>query len=473
VIETLALAALLAVPAWLTIWRRPDLTPLMLFAWVALTGWLFARLGFSGPSKLLKDILFVLPLYALVFAARPQLTRNVALTTTLVLAAALFAGLVVLQIANPNVSSVPVALLGAKVWLLYIPLVVAAGAVLTEPAHLRQFLRGCVVVSLIVFTVGMLHVVLSVGIGYRTAISITHGAAAANATQGFTQFGQGAFFGRIPATFASFGEYYLFCGVGIAVAYAAFRFERRGLWKALALLTVALGCAAYLMSGSRGALLFIPMLLVVVALLERRLGGVSLIVVAAALPAMWLMGGLTDVDLGELAAVTKQLTIHYGTDVSTLGTWEMMQQFPLGQGTGSGTNAARHLGQSAQPGLVYEGLYGKAAHELGALGPFLLLTMFAAGIGAGLRALLLCRNTELEQPLAALLAYFCVLPVWASKGAVLDLDPTNVLAWVLLAVVLRMPRLAVREPTAAAQGAPTHPFLASLKKDPVILRRSS
>jgi hypothetical protein len=469
-VETLALMALLGLPCWYLVWRRPDLTPLLLLAWVALSGWLLARLGFSGPGKLLKDVLFVLPLYALVFFVRPQLLRGMAISSTLIACMILFAGLVILQIANPQASSLPVAILGAKVWLLYIPLALAAGAVLTEPAHLRRFLRGGVLVCLVVFGVALLQVVSSVAFGYQTAILLTHGDAARAATQGFVQFSAGGFYGRIPATFAFAGEFYGFCGAGLALSFAAYRYERAGPWKLLALVAVAAGCAAYVMSGSRGALLFIPLLFILFMAVERR-GGSVFVFLAVTVPAVLAIADVADLDLIRLAGITADLTQTYGSQIGVLGTWEMMSEYPLGVGTGSGTGAARHLADAATqtPLFTYEGMYGKAAHELGLLGPFLLLALFATLIGAGLRALWQCRGSRVEGPAAALLAYTILMSMWSFKGWTLDLDPTNVLVWSLAGIVLRCPALVRDLPT--AQPAGRHPFLASLRNEPTILGR--
>ncbi len=468
-VETLIVMGLLGLPCWYLVWRRPDLTPLLLLAWVALTGWLFARLGFSGPAKLLKDVLFVIPLYALVFFVRPQLLRGMAVSGTLLACLLLFAGLVILQMVNPNVGSLPKAILGAKVWLLYVPLVLAAGAVLSEPRHLQQFLRGGVAICLIVFGVALLQVALSVTLGYRATITLTHGEAAFAATQGFVQFSVGGFFGRIPATFAFAGEFYGFCGIGLAIAYAAYRYEAAGRWRLLALLALGAGCAAYVTSGSRGALLFIPLFIVLAMAVERRAGSGIFVLLAFAVPAILVVADVANIDLLQLAGMTATLTKAYGSNVGVAGTWEMMTQYPLGLGTGSGTQAARHLGDFglATPETSFEGMYGKAAHELGLLGPFLLIAALAALIGAGFRALWLCRGSRIEGPAAALLAYTILMTMWSFKGWTLDIDPTNVMIWVLASIVLRCPSLAEARtaPPAPAQ----HPFLAQLRTAPTIL----
>ncbi len=467
--EILALTALLAFPCWLVAYRRPELVPLLLFAWVCLTGVLFARFGVGGPSKLLKDILFVLPLYASIFLLRPQLLRGLAVTTTMLVCFSLFAGLTVLQMANPGVASPLVALLGAKIWLLYVPLLLAVGGALSDEAALRRFLRGAVVVSLLVYGVALLQLLLTLTIGYEAAITLFHGGAAKAATQNFANFGQGTFFGRIPATFASSAEFYGFCGIGLAICYAALRFERARRWRLLAIAGLVIGCIAYVTSGSRGALLFIPLLLFATMLLERR-AGAGLAVLGLAVPAVLVVAAAIGLNLAGLAQTTAGLARFYSVNLGLAETWQLISEAPLGQGTGSGTLATRYVAEADAFGerKFFEGMYSKAAMEFGIAGPLLMLAVFLSLVGAGLGALGQCRDPRLAGVAAALLAWISVNVAWSLKGWILDLDPTNVVFWIFAGILLRLPSLATAQ--APARTPNQHPFLAQLRVEPTILR---
>lgn len=468
-VETIVTMMLLAVPCWVVAYRRPDLVPLLLFAWVVLTGVFFARMGFSGPSKLLKDVLFVLPLYASVFAVRPHLLRGLAVTSTMLICFALFAGLAVIQIANPGLQSPLVGLLGLKVWLLYVPLALAVGGALQDEAALQRFLRGALLVCLVCFGTALAQVASSLTIGYETTIRFTHGPAAAGATQNFANFGMGGFFGRIPATFASAAEFYGFCGLAIALCYAALRFERHRLWRGLALAGLLIGCLAYVTSGSRGALAFIPLILLTTMVLERRIGaGLAvgiLLVPAAFLGTVWI-----GIDFFGLAGVTAELARVYSLNVGFGDMWRLMVEAPLGQGTGSGTLATRHVMADGGFGTrkFFEGMYNKAALEFGILGPALLFAFLMSVVAAGLRALAACRDPRHAGAAAALLAWIMVNVAWSLKGWILDLDPTNVIFWMFTAIVLRLPSL--QGATEPLRREPTqHPFLAQLRTQPTIL----
>jgi hypothetical protein len=347
------------------------------------------------------------------------------------------------------------------------------GALRTEE-DMRRFLRGCTVVALIVFAVAFFQLFLSVAVDYRMAIELTHGLGAAAATQQFANFAGslGGFFGRIPATFASGAEYFGFCGIALALLYAHMRFEVSRAWRILALLGLFVGCIAYLTSGSRGALIFIPIFLALTTLFERRAGMPVLLVLVGG-PAMVLASAVVGFDLMELAATSLHLAKVYSLNLGFGELWYLMQTYPAGQGVGSGTLATRHVLPVAalDDWKVYEGMYKKAAQELGLLGPFVLLGVFAATLATCAHALARSATARQTGLIAPIFAWLTINAIFSLKGLQWDLDPTNVMLWVMLGLVLRAPALYTPAPApAVAPPEPVHPFLASLRTEPRILR---
>ena len=76
----------------------------------------------TAPAALAKDFLFVIPAYIGFFYWSMKSRRNVVFPGFPLLAVVLLAGLVVVEIFNPLLRSLLVGLVGAKVWLIYIPM---------------------------------------------------------------------------------------------------------------------------------------------------------------------------------------------------------------------------------------------------------------------------------------------------------------------------------------------------------------
>ena len=76
----------------------------------------------TAPAALAKDFLFVIPAYIGFFYWSMKSRRNFVFPGFPLLAVVLLAGLVVVEIFNPLLRSLLVGLVGAKVWLFYIPM---------------------------------------------------------------------------------------------------------------------------------------------------------------------------------------------------------------------------------------------------------------------------------------------------------------------------------------------------------------
>ncbi len=182
---------------------------------------------------LAKDILYLVPLYIAVFLLRPNLLQGSPLPSWLTLTVMVLSLVVFLQMMNPGVVSIGMALIGAKVWLFYIPLAYVVGALVREREDLVRFLRLLVVVAPIPCAVGLLQWSLSEAYGYREALTDFYGDAARGATQNFTQFDLGGTFRRLPSTFSNAPSYYVYTLVTLAAALALVSLDRARAWQAL------------------------------------------------------------------------------------------------------------------------------------------------------------------------------------------------------------------------------------------------
>src|SRR5437867_2825273 len=111
--------------------------------------------------------------------------------------------------ANPKVAGIAVALVGAKVWLFYIPLLVLTTAMIKSEREVVALLRTMIALVPIPCIIGLVQYFGSNAFGHQETISAFYGnEAAAAATQGFSSFDYGGMLYRIPATFVSVAHYF-------------------------------------------------------------------------------------------------------------------------------------------------------------------------------------------------------------------------------------------------------------------------
>lgn len=233
----------------------------------------------KGPAGLnpvlYKDWLFVLPAYIGFFGAlflrripRPPVER---LAVGLLLLLTL---LVMVQMANPRVPSVLVALIGAKVWLFYLPLYVLSAALVTTRHKLAVLLRLLVVLAVIPCGLGIVEYVLAQLIGYQKVMETIYGAAALLATQDFTHFEiGGGWIERIPSTFTFVAQFFSFTLAMMVPCYALGRMDPSPRWRRFAQWMLVVTVVASLLSGARAAFVFVPLLLGLMYGLDRGFGG--------------------------------------------------------------------------------------------------------------------------------------------------------------------------------------------------------
>ena len=403
----------------------------------------------NGVTPLLKDLLFVIPAYVGFLGAVLFRRQSTALPGFPVGLAALFAVLVLTQLANPSQPGFVVGLIGTKVWLMYIPLALLGYHLIDSKRDLRLVLEIMCIAAIVPCAVGIVEAVL-IAAGKSSVVYGWYGAAAGAATQGFAVVGSGIH--RIPSTFSSVTQYYLFVLSTIAVAYAYWRgfFATNRTAAKLGLAIFLLALVAALLSGARGAILAAPAMVLLMLLLDGAaarswiwLGLAALVALAAAATAFQtnvagLVGDVFSHGVGQFSLATIK------------GFRQAFDHTVLGLGTGVDTEAA-HYGGSGDVhaligGHVAESYWVKSVLELGLLGLIVLVCFLGTVLVRTVRTNVRLRDPQLRSVSSGLVALLAALVFYNFKGSYFDFDPTNVLFWLFLGIVLKLPKLDRGEP---------------------------
>jgi hypothetical protein len=407
---------------------------------------------------LAKDYLFVLPAYAgfLVWALARK--GRLSFPGAPVLPLLAFAVVVLGQAFNPAVPKPLMAVIGIKVWLLYVPLLFLGYHFARTRRELYGLLGLASVGALLPALIGIVEAVV-VYAGDPDWVYSLYGNAASAVTQEFTQFDVGKGLRRIPSTFASYGQYYLFLSCIVAFAYAWWRGrERRArLWSPRALLWLLVIGAAFA-SGQRGAFLFIPLLIAMMLALDAE-PRLALNVAAAVLGVLavftLLVGTSVPSVLGDLAHVTRQ---EFGDVVVDSGR-EAVSLTTFGLGTGIDSVGSRYAYANDEAwrdaidpilGRWHESWYVKTYLELGVIGFAIVLFLMGVIVVRGARAYARVRDGPLRSVGAALLALVVWTLVYGVKAQYVDLDPLNVYFWLAVGLLLKLPALEEASPESPA-----------------------
>jgi hypothetical protein len=306
-----------------------------------------------------------------------------------------------------------------------------------------RLLRLFVVMALFPALMGIALWLSSTWFGYHDTMTFTYGPAAEEATQDFTWFYMGAFFYRIPATFPYTTQYYGFTLFALVGAYMAIRLEEAPVWRRVARGATGVLTVACFLSGSRGAFLFTPMLLVLMPLMGQRYASVLrwLALIVAMLVVIYAAVGL---DPLAMVSELRNLVLLHGSTTAWGGlvdAWERTSWWGLG--TGMNTGAARH----AMPGYIpdhIENWYAKALVEFGPLGLVVVVGLMATLLVCGWRTLARIADDAMRQAGAAIVAFIALMTLHSLKGWQLDLDPINAYFWLFAGFLFRMPALSSR-----------------------------
>ena len=412
----------------------------------------------EGPPLLnpvlYKDWLFVLPAYfgflASVVMRRERFPHLARLPSRLLLALSV---LVIAQTANPHVANFLMALIGTKVWLLYIPLYFLTAALLVSRRQLIFLLRLMLVVAIVPCAIGIAEFALGRIYGHQTVLEAVYGTLAPEAQQSFGVYevGGGLLPRGIPSTFTFVTQFFGYLFSMLVACYAAWRTDPSPRWRRLGhymLIFVALNA---LLTGARTAFIFVPLLLLLAFGLDRGLGGVlrGVALAGGMLGGALLLLSMRAIGLFEHVA---DLFVTYAQGTAYELLVQALISAPLGNGTGTNTGPARYALPDPASFSALENYYAKAVYELGVPGFLLILALFGVLIWQGFRIRRRLQDPALRPYAAALVAFFIAVALNSFKGWLIDLDPVNVYFWMFAGVLAKLPHLDSR--SGGLSGAP-------------------
>ncbi|HUC61866.1 MAG TPA: hypothetical protein VMF53_07905 [Alphaproteobacteria bacterium] len=413
--------------------------------------------GHNPLALLAKDLVFFFPMYISLFLLHPKDLKNVHVPNPVWMALALFSFIVLVQCLNPAIPNIFVGVLGTKVWLLYMPLVFAAGAYINTQEDHVKLLRTMCVIAVVPCAVGLMEWFFAAAFGYQSVMDQIYGSEAQSVTQGFNTFDYGGQFFRIPSTFPFSTQYFGFLQSMVMLAFIWMSIETDWKWKKNAkLIFYFIVCASFL-CGSRAAYVFIPMLIGLMYIFDGRVKGflAGIFVVPVLVYVMLSLGG---VDPLSVLTDTSNLTSGYSDTFILDSPIRALEMVPFGMGTGMNTGAARYLfpggilPTTALP-FNFESYYTKAIVELGVPGLLSYFMIYAAIFFGGMQVRSRLRDRGLKTAAACYTVFFLFLAVENIKGWVVDQDPVNVYIWLFAGFLFKLPYLE-RAKAPARQPAP-------------------
>lgn len=410
---------------------------------------------FPAPlwTRLVKDILFVLPVYAGFFLWGIQNPAKLisVLRDLPILPIALLALLVGIQFFNPALPNRMVGLIGVRTWLFYLPMLGLGYQLVSSKQQLLTLAKVMLIVALIPCIFGIGQAVLYYTGEHELAYAI-YGAAASDVSQGFTSFGDaGSNFGlvRLPSLFTYVTQYLLFLLSMLPIAYfMAFRPNRKRGPRVGYILILGTILIAGFASGARGAFAMMPAILLLTIMLTTRLArALPRIAMMATLiiGGLFLMGKLLGGGMGKLVGYISEVTGGYLSGDLTDNLVTAFQTTWVGLGSGMATGPARVAFNSAEEAAAnaagIESFYAKAVYELGLVGLVIVAGLLLSLLWRGFKAFRRLKDPELRLCAGSILAFLIGIMVYLLKGAVIDYDPMNVYFWLLAGLLLRLPSI--------------------------------
>ncbi len=395
----------------------------------------------TAPAALAKDFLFVIPAYIGFFYWSMKSRRNIVFPGFPLLPLLLLAGLVVVEVFNPLLRSLLVGLVGAKVWLIYIPMAFIGYHLIRSRRDLDYLLNLMCLTAILPAVVGIAEAILYYT-GHTHFVHSLYGPAASTVTQGFAAISVGgADFQRVPSTFSFIAQYYIFMTSMVAIGYAWWRnAPRQSATRRWRFLVWTLFLAAVMTSGERGALAFVPLLLIAILVIEGRLGVSSLGVIAALAAGLALMIVLAGASpTGAVSSLFENARTQFNT-VFISGLREASHHLLLGTGTGSDTGAARYVSRAdfSAVGKWQESYLAKVLLELGIAGLTLAAISFGSIFVRGLRIRRRLRDPGLVAMASAILGLMVWAGVYTVKAQYLDFDPLNLYFWLFTGILFKL-----------------------------------
>jgi hypothetical protein len=394
-----------------------------------------------------------------------------------------FTGLGLVQVFNPRSTSLFYGMMGIKLYFLYVPLMFLSYALIDSEAELKRFFRVTLGAGAVVALVGIIQ-----GVGYKNFLNPAQLAPELEALGHLTRvtYTTGELLNAPPSVFVSQGRFatYLVLLFIFALAMIGYQILRREQGK-LAYLVLTLASVALFLSGSRGALLYALMTLLVLGagflwgaksqfLARARLirairRSLVALAVGVALVA-WLFPRAMQGWWGFYYETLWPNSPHYQL-AGRVGPYPwnnfvLAFQYPgwkTGYGIGTASLGAQYVTSvlkqpaSATPGV--ENGFGSMMLELGILGPILWVWWGVALLVSSWKALRRLKDTALFPVGCAIVWYIFWLlfpQTWGSIAAYQNFV-MNAYLWVLVGILFRLPRLANQSRSSAPGTAAARP----------------
>jgi hypothetical protein len=398
--------------------------------------------GQSTLGLLAKDLVFVVPLYISFFAFYANDARKATLPPLMYVPMLMIALLVVFESANPAIPDPLIAAIGAKVWLLYMPLAFITSAAINSEEDLRWFLRFNVIIGLAPIAIGLLQLIGIQTIGVESTAAALYGSSLGENDYGlFGNLGEYGSLYRINSTFSAEGQYYIYTLVLVAMSATMAISDPVRKWRLCAMAILLVAIVGAFLSGARGAVIFVPIVLVPIMLLSGRIA--ELLLLGCVLPVLYvaaLTAAGIDVEMvvNDAAGFTTYYAEEYG--------WNMMlgvlMDNPLGAGTGMNTSAARYaFGPLGPQWAGVENYYLKAVYELSVLALPAVLLLLWLPIVEGVKLAASSLSTEVRRCAAGFTGFFTLVALLSVRAWPLDVDPVSVYFWVFAGVLFKLHRI--------------------------------
>jgi hypothetical protein len=341
--------------------------------------------------------------------------------------ATIFAGVVLLECVNPNLSTPLIGLLGVKIWLGYVPLFFLGAAWVRSRYELQTTLWTLLLASLPASLYGLYEFKLG------QSGELTSGIRPGEFGGGYvaTSFEAGIF--RLSSLFPSstqFDYHLLFAlmvGVGVLIL------ERRRGWRAIAYALMALILINVGLTGTRKLYLIVPASLLWFGLIEKSSATrlkVALLAVAGSVAAAVFIGAALLLRIQTIGDVYDNRLDYAQTTFA-----DAVERAPLGLGSGMASGPAGHL----DPNRIWtETLPSKTVIELGILGLFALIAFYGSIAVRGFRWARRCGQPDLRSVATILAVYVATLMLTSVYGWPMDIDPANVTSWLSAGLVAGM-----------------------------------
>jgi hypothetical protein len=437
----ISVAIVLVAVIWaavLSYWRRGlELALLYMTIAGAVELWLYP----ASWGVLIKDILFLIPAY-IGFVLSGELGPTLAgIPKSFCVILLLLVGVIMVQAINPAGPGLVATLIGLKVWLFYIPVMLLGYAYVRDRASLLRLSRLMIGLIWLPCLVGILQWLLSMTIGYKAAITLFYGDAAAAATQQFAQFNKVGVI-RIPGTFPFATQYLDYTLCMLAPVLGSVAIENNKYWQKLRMVSLALLFIGGLMTGVRAAFLMIPLSLSVFYLLSRGgLGVVWVAVLSAA--ALVVVFSISGIDPAGMFHMETDLSGRYASGQAG-EIKDALDETWVGLGVGTSTTAAQVI-TSSEPLTVYEGYYAKTVAELGLAGLVIVVLSQLMLLVLALRAHRYLRGSRFQPYCDSITALAVIFFIYSYKGPIMSLDPPCSLYWLFAGVLFALPRVAESE----------------------------